>query len=341
MKDKVSGDRRAVKLGQWLDSLSAMPVDAVVPASDDASFRRYFRVTSGGNTYIAMDAPPDREDCKRFAEIARAMRQIGLNVPEILHANIHDGFLLLTDFGDSHYLSELNSANVDRLYHDAMQSLLTLQASPLPQELLPDYDRTLLLNEMALFEDWFIGQLLGISLSGAQSQLLRHSFEMLATNALQQPRVWVHRDYHSRNLMYVEEGNPGILDFQDAVVGPLTYDLVSLLRDCYINWPEQSVYGWVEDYHQLLVKQGLVAVDYDIFCNWFDWMGVQRHLKAIGIFARLNIRDNKPGYIRDIPRTFTYVLAVARRYEALQPLCEWLTRTVVPRMNECDLAINE
>ena len=311
--------KRLEQLKYWLHKEIKLPDFSIEPASGDASFRRYFRVCYDGQSMIAMDAPPDKEDCAPFVGIARAFLKIGLNVPEIAHTNLDQGFLLMTDLGEQLYLQLLDEANVDRLYGDAMGALITLQACGPGDYPLPDYNKTLLHNEMGLFNEWFLGQHLGCNLSDNQSEVLNKGFRLLAKSALSQPRVTVHRDYHSRNLLKTEKHNPGILDFQDAVIGPVTYDLVSLLRDCYISWSREKVEAWASGYHDLAVQSGiLLNRDEEQFLRWFDLMGVQRHLKAIGIFSRLNYRDNKPGYMEDIPRTMSYVTDVTARYPELE-----------------------
>ena len=312
---------RLAELQNWLHDELGLGTFTIAPASSDASFRRYFRVTSDQHSHIVMDAPPDKEDCGPFMAIAAAMAGLGLNVPRILEADVKRGFLLMSDLGSVDYLQALNEQTVERLYGDAMQSLLLLQAGPTSEAGIPEYDRALLLREMTLFRDWYVLRHLQVAMSEVISEVLEQTFTFLAEEALGQPRVWVHRDYHSRNLMVTVVDNPGILDFQDAVIGPVTYDLVSLLRDCYVRWPQQQVMRWLRDY--LAISQangGLSGVDEQQFVRWFDLMGAQRHLKAIGIFARLNYRDAKPGYLQDIPRTLAYVLEVSARYPELNPL---------------------
>lgn len=332
-------------LAAELEGLGLPTVFDLLPASSDASFRRYFRVIPRHRniSYIVMDAPPDHEDCRPFVAIARAMAAIGLNVPQVISANLDMGFLLLTDLGDRQYLSGLNEDTVQSLYDSALASLLVLQKSSPPAGLLPGYSRELLLAEMQLFDDWFVSAFLGLQLQPLAREMLDEVFQLLADLALAQPQVWVHRDYHSRNLMIVAEQDavssqsgvaiqaPGILDFQDAVMGPICYDLVSLLRDCYISWPVEQVNRWVDNYYDQLVALGILpsATGRSEFRRWFDLMGVQRHLKAIGIFARLKLRDNKPDYIAHIPRTLFYIIQVAGTYPELAALLSWLERDVL------------
>jgi aminoglycoside/choline kinase family phosphotransferase len=322
-------------LKHWLEDELDFSQYKLTPASSDASFRRYFRVTHNGSSYIVMDAPPDREDTRPFVTVARLLLDAGVNVPEILDESPDLGFLLLSDLGSRPYLGDLNDATVERLYGDALGALAAIQACVPVHGVLPDYDRPLLMREMALFRDWLVGTHLGIVPGEAQSLMLEQSFDRLAENALRQPRVCVHRDYHSRNLMVTRRNNPGILDFQDAVIGPVTYDLVSLLRDCYIAWPRTRVEAWALGYQELALQSGILREQHEDpvqFLRWFDLMGVQRHLKAAGIFARLNHRDGKPGYLQDIPRTLSYVIEVARRHGEIAGLGEFIEDEVLPRL---------
>ena len=320
-------------LRHWLDTVLPAPLERIAPASSDASFRRYFRVWCDGQTWIVMDAPPDKEDCRPFVAIAQALRSLGLNAPEVRAGDLDLGLLLLSDLGSRQYLAELDQQSAPRLYDDALEALARLQTGGDPgSPLLPPYDSALLHREMELFREWFLGKLLGLALSAAEHHVLDHTFAALADSALEQPRVWVHRDYHSRNLMVTDPDNPGVLDFQDAVVGAVTYDLVSLLRDCYIAWPRAQVEAWALDHRTRLRALGMSGLDdAGQFLRGFDLMGVQRHLKAIGIFARLNLRDGKPGYLRDIPRTLGYVVDAAERYPELAGLGDLLRARGVDR----------
>lgn len=278
-----------------------------------------------------MDAPPDKEQLEPFSTIAEQLFDIGLNVPEIIARNVAEGFLLLGDLGTTSYLDQLNEDTVDRLYGDALGALAVLQTCG--PNTLPAYDKELLLTEMALFRDWFVTKHLNIELKAEEDRQLASVFEMLADSALEQPQVPVHRDYHSRNLM-VDSHNPGVIDFQDAVIGPVTYDLVSLLRDCYIAWPEEQVAEWVEGYHDIALDHGILRQpNANQFKKWFDWMGLQRHLKAIGIFARLFHRDGKSGYLKDIPRTLNYLIEVSAKYTELEPFNKLLTDKIGPALS--------
>ena len=325
--------QRLRQLEQWLVQSCRLSFEDIAPASADASFRRYFRVVlRDGSTLVAMDAPPDKEDCQPFVAVAGRMRQAGLHVPQIFAQDLAQGFLLLEDLGKRPYLDELNASSVDSLYGDATRALLRLQVGA-PTEGLPHYDRAMLLREMQLFPDWLLGEHLGLVLDDGEGVMLSDAFDALVDNALAQPVVCVHRDFHSRNLMVVDDDNPGVIDFQDAVAGPLSYDLVSLLRDCYVRWPADQVDAWVADYHAAARGAGLTGdVDAATFLNWFDLMGVQRHLKAAGIFARLNHRDGKPGYLADIPRTLGYIVEVGQRRQEVAALGCFVAERVLPRM---------
>jgi len=323
---------RLEALKRWLEKELSFREYTLNPASADASFRRYFRVNHNGASFIVMDAPPDREDSHPFIEVSKLFLDIGLNVPEVIDADTGKGFLLLSDLGSRPYLDELNEATVERLYGDALGALATLQGCMPANTALPAYDEALLMSEMELFREWLLGKHLGMDLSDAQQYMLDDIFGRLVNNAQAQPRVCVHRDYHSRNLMVSGVNNPGILDFQDAVIGPLTYDLVSLLRDCYVKWPRERVEDWARGYHELALQTGILHEQHDdpeLFLRWFDLMGIQRHLKAAGIFARLNHRDGKPGYLDDIPRTLSYVTEVAGHYAELQLFGQFVEQEVM------------
>ncbi|MCP4764946.1 MAG: phosphotransferase [Gammaproteobacteria bacterium] len=299
---------RSTLLNEWLEQLGYRDY-RLSAASEDASFRSYLRLECGSDSFVVMDAPPQQEPCDRFIAVAHKLRDAGLNAPEIIASNLVDGFLLLTDFGSTDYLSRLDAQTEGPLYADALTALLAMQTG-IDAGDLPDYDESLLQREMDLFHDWFMVELLGVELDASQLASWQGIKQLLVENALAQPQVFAHRDYHSRNLMVLERHNPGILDFQDAVRGPVTYDLASLLRDCYIAWPAARVDQLVQDYHQSARANRLVDVEAAQFKRWFDLMGVQRHLKAVGIFSRLNIRDGKPGYLKDIPRTLGYIRQV-------------------------------
>lgn len=325
---------RGELLTDWIESVLAGKPMVITVASTDASFRQYYRVESGGKSWIVMDAPPEKEDCKSFIEVSEAFLDMELNVPEVYMRNLNHGFLFMTDFGSTCYLDALNKSNADSLYRDAMAALLTLQTGERPYNVtLPSYDDALLRQEMSLFDDWFLERHLDITLNEEEKQGLAQVNDWLVESALSQEKVWVHRDYHSRNLMVTEKNNPGIIDFQDAVEGPVTYDLVSLLRDCYITWPTEKVEQWVKQYLADLQKRRVCkGVTVETFQQWFDLMGVQRHLKAIGIFSRLNYRDEKPVYLKDIPRTLAYVKEISAKYKELAVLNQLICDRILPAL---------
>lgn len=326
-------NERLNQLHHWLAETIHTSNFHIAPASADASFRRYFRIYYGDQTLIVMDAPPDKEDSRPFIALSQALHAFGLNVPEVLAVDLNQGFLLLTDLGSELYLACLNAATVERLYGDALSALLALQVCCPVTPNVPPYDAKLLNFELSLFRDWFLTRHLGMELGEGVNELLDNTFALLTSSALEQPMVCVHRDYHSRNLMVTPKNNPGILDFQDAVAGPVTYDLVSLLRDCYIAWSREQVLDWVMGYHDLALQAGVISDDHpEQFIGWFDRMGMQRHLKAIGIFARLNHRDGKTGYLNDIPRTLNYVIETAALYPEFAPFHKWLNLELTPRI---------
>lgn len=320
-------------LRHWLSQVCGDAVAGVEPASADASFRRYFRVAlTDGCTYVAMDAPPDREDCRPFVGIARRLADAGVHVPAIVASDLDAGFLLLEDLGDASYLSVLDEHTADDMYRDAISALVRFQQRA-DTAGLPAYGAGLLEVEMGLFPQWLLARHLGIEPDAGTRAMLEATFARLRDSALAQPTVFVHRDYHSRNLMVVGTDNPGVIDFQDAVAGPVTYDLVSLLRDCYVQWSDDRVDAWVERYLDDARNVGLLAgLDRASFRRWFDLMGVQRHLKAAGIFARLHHRDGKSGYLGDLPRTLGYIATVGRRYDELRDLAGFVASTVIPRL---------
>jgi aminoglycoside/choline kinase family phosphotransferase len=306
-------------LRQWLAAQLASRDLAVAPASADASFRRYFRVTAANRSWIAMDAPPGHEDCRPFVHVAGLLRAAGVNAPRVEAQDLERGFLLLTDFGNTTYLQALNEASAGALFGEAIDALIKWQLASRPGE-LPPYDEALLARECALYPDWYIAKHLGVTLSAAQRQTLAEMTRLVISRALAQPCVYVHRDYMPRNLM-VTDPNPGVLDFQDAVFGPISYDIVSLLRDAFLSWEEERVLDWSARYWEKAKRVGLpVDADFSAFYRDFEWMGLQRHLKVMGIFARIRLRDGKAGYLEDTPRFVRYALAVAERYRELAPL---------------------
>lgn len=322
-------DVRLQHLKVWLDeqlatlfaeqSWGAVPPATLTAASSDASFRRYFRWEGGGKSFVVMDAPPPQENCKPFVDIAFLLAKSGINVPKIYAEDLERGFLLLNDLGNKTYLDVIDSENADDLFKDALQALLAFQQLPMVAP-LPSYDVALLRRELELFPEWFVKRELGIEFDAAQQMLWQNVSQLLIDSALAQPKVLVHRDYMPRNLM-LSEPNPGVLDFQDAVYGPVTYDVTCLFKDAFLSWPEERVHGWLQDYWQQAGALGIpVQPDFEDFLRASDLMGVQRHLKVIGIFARICHRDGKPRYLADVPRFFAYIDAVIARRPELAEL---------------------
>jgi aminoglycoside/choline kinase family phosphotransferase len=325
-------DPRILLIRDWLARDLGWSPTHIEPASADASFRRYFRVwNAAGATRVVMDAPPDREDIAPYVKVARLLAACGVHVPRIDAADVARGLLLLEDLGSVHMLAALQAgADAGALYAQALAALTCLQQRGLDaaRELAP-YDRATLEREMALCPEWFCQRHLGLDLDAADAQLLAATGDFLVREALAQPVVFVHRDYHSRNLMRLEHGELGVLDFQDALAGPIGYDLVSLLKDCYIDWPRARVVSWVEGYRNTI---GTVAAGADAaqFLRWFDLVGLQRHVKVLGIFARLWYRDGKSGYLAELPRTLGYVRDTAARYRELREFCAWVEQRLAP-----------
>lgn len=329
-KSPDAADARLAAIRQWLSSLPQFSTGFTLePLYDDASFRRYFRVCAGQESWVIMDAPPELENTENYVRISEAWRTCGINLPKVRTRDENQGFLMLDDFGDRQYIKELNTQSVDKLYGDALAALVSIQHGILSApNFLPSYDRDLLMREMSLFSEWYLQRHLGIPEKDIEVVGFSKLRNWLADSALEQPRVWVHRDYHCRNLMITDHQSPGILDFQDAVTGPVTYDLVSLLRDCYIDWPDNYVREQALHFRDMLIQSSLLAenVSQEQFMQWFDLMGVQRHLKAIGIFARLLYRDSKDNYLQYIPRTWNYIARLTPKYPRLQPLVNLVER---------------
>ena len=337
-------DSRLALIHEWLSRDLGMKPERIEPASADASFRRYFRAFNNGATYIVMDAPPGKEDVRPYLKVTRLLETLGAHVPHVHQADTDRGLLLLEDLGGTHYLSRFNAGeDPERLYGDALRVLADVQVRGRSAAAeLPPYDREPLAREVALMPEWFLGRHLSVGLSDVESRMIARTFEFLVVEALAQPTVFVHRDFHSRNLMVVADRNPGIIDFQDALRGPVGYDLASLLKDCYISWPRERVVRWVSGYRALLRSKGdagawLSGADDTEFLRWFDLIGVQRHVKVLGVFARLWYRDGKAGYLRDLPLTLEYVRDTCTRYPELGEFGRFLEERVVgelPRANE-------
>ncbi|SFM30847.1 aminoglycoside phosphotransferase family protein [Rugamonas rubra] len=324
-------DTRLILLQAWLSGLNLVRVDSTRAASADASFRRYFRVdvlaehrAAHGATLIVMDAPPEREKSAAFVKLDAMLAAAGVTVPAIVAQDLAQGFLLLSDLGDTTYLQVLDHDNASTLYAEALEALSRFQLASQPG-VLPEYDRAFFQRELDLFPEWYVGKHLGATLSAAQAAELDKVFAAIQANILAQQQVYVHRDYHSRNLMRMDAGNPGVLDFQDAVYGPITYDLGSLLRDAYVQWDEELVLDWVIRYWQRAKQLGLpVNQDIDAFYRDFEFMALQRHLKNLGLFCRLAYRDGKTNFLGDLPILLDYVRKTANRYRELKPLVRLL-----------------
>lgn len=293
-------------------------------ASSDASFRSYWRVRSGSQTFIVMDAPPSKEDIRPWLHVAGRLERAGLHVPAVRAADPEHGFILMSDLGDTTYLSLLHERSAQALYGEALEALVQMQQNTDTQGMSP-YHAQKLQEELSLFPEWFLQRHLGLQLDCGAWERLERVFEQLVQSALEQPRCFVHRDFHSRNLMRTQERNPAIIDFQDAVLGPFTYDLVSLLRDCYVEWPEARIEGWLQSFAQRSTLVRSHGIDATRLQRWFDWMGLQRHLKVLGIFCRLWYRDGKAGYLQDLERVLRYACRVSARYPALQEFSKWLS----------------
>ncbi|MCG8292456.1 aminoglycoside phosphotransferase family protein [Pseudomonas entomophila] len=318
-------DVRLQQLTAWLagqletlfrdNAWGEVPAGSLTAASSDASFRRYFRWEGAGHSFVIMDAPPPQENCQPFVDIDHLLASAEVNVPVIHGQDLERGFLLLGDLGRQTYLDIIDPDNADALFTDAIEALLAFQRLPMDAP-LPSYDVALLRRELELFPEWYVGRALGLQLSEAQQASWQRVSQQLIDSALAQPKVLVHRDYMPRNLMH-SAPNPGVLDFQDAVYGPVTYDITCLFKDAFLSWPQARVEGWLRIYWEKARAAGIpVQDDFEVFHRASDLMGVQRHLKVIGIFARICHRDGKPRYLADVPRFFTYIdEVIARRPE--------------------------
>lgn len=317
--------QRQKQLTDWLSGLYPNEIITLSPASADASFRRYFRARfADGSTQVIMDAPPQHEDCRPFLHVGKLFEEAGTHVPHVYAQDLAQGFLILSDLGNTTYLQALQAENASTLYSEATDALIKIQLASREKE-LPPYDEALLRRELNLFPEWYIARHLGVTLTSKQQSKLEEVFVRILANNLAQPCVYVHRDYHSRNLMLIEENNPGILDFQDAVFGPITYDLASLFKDAYIRWEEEEIMDWLIRYWEKARKAGLpVREDFGEFYRDYEMMGVQRHIKVLGIFARLYHRDGKDGYLKDMPLVMDYLRRACERYIDLKPLLNLL-----------------
>lgn len=326
---KYSMHERENALKEWLANIVGHKDFVLTPLAGDASFRRYFRIHSNGLTQIVMDAPPAKEDLEPFVHFAKTLAKAKVNTPEILAINMEQGFLLLSDFGDQLLLDQLKNETVNSYYQDAMRTLFKIQECPISDRMLLSFDKSFMLKEMSLCPEWFFKTYLSLDLAEEEIKLMHQTMEWITTEISHQPLTFIHRDYHSRNLMLINNQTEhafGVIDFQDAMVGPLTYDLVSLLKDCYISWPREQVLEWVAFFH----AHSALAKSYSLpeFIRAFDLCGIQRHLKVLGIFCRLYLRDNKPGYLSHLPLTLKYVLECSEIYEELHPFFNFLQKRI-------------
>ncbi len=323
----MTQDIRLQELTQWIHK--TWPEATLSVASADASFRRYFRIHNNDKTMIAMDAPPEKEDTTPFVDVTQRLLKAGVHAPEILKQSLKKGFLVLSDLGSTPYLDKLNDTTADELYGDALQALVKIQQASTSN--LPVYNTKLLEQEMQLMPEWFLQTHLGFDIENHQQKIIQQTFDHLSSAIIKQPQVFVHRDYHSRNLMITTKNNPAIIDYQDAVLGAITYDLVSILRDCYIAWPNHKVEQWALNYRDKAVEAGLMeSVDDKTFIKWFDLMGLQRHIKVLGIFARLCHRDGKESYLNDLPLTLSYVMAVGKKHPETQAFVDLFEQLDIP-----------
>lgn len=333
---EIVNDQRKAAIEYWLHRCDIQSF-VLQPMVGDASFRRYFRLLVPEKTFVIMDAPPPQENVRSFVAIAQALRQIGVHTPEIIQADLEQGFLLMTDFGEATYLKTLHKDNADLLYHRALQTLAVIQSCrTVSNHPLPSFNADFMYKELAWFKEWFLQKWLGVSLSLDAEKNLDACYTQIVQAATNQPQVFMHRDYHSANLMVIldSEGysqKVGVLDFQDAFIGPITYDLVSLLRDCYIDWSQDKVRQWALAYSRILHERGVLThIEDQTFLHWFDMMGMQRHLKALLTFARKAVRDHQPHYLQYVPRTLKCLLNVSQHYSELNYLHDYLTMNVKP-----------
>lgn len=326
-------DKREVALQAWCEAQTGVPQPQLEVVSGDASFRRYFRATNGNESLIAVDCPPGKEPMEPFLAVAEAYADAGVIVPEVLAADTEQGFMLQSDFGQILLLSKLHPRNARQYYQQALAALpdiMSVRRTELGE--LPKFDKQLLERELSLFKDWLLQEHLKLDWQQEDERLWQRFSDKLILNALEQPQVGVHRDYHSRNLMLLDDDRIGVIDFQDAVLGPITYDAVSLLRDCYVEWPDEWVSELSQSLRARLVEENQLAsqIEPHQWQRWFDWMGLQRHTKAAGIFARLALRDHKPGYLQDVPRTLGYLKRVSANYSELSEYSRWLETRIIP-----------
>jgi N-acetylmuramate 1-kinase len=334
MPQEPTPDPRLQALTNWAAAQLQNPSLNLSPLGGDAGFRRYFQLSSHAQ-YLAVDAPTATEDTPQFLRIAQLLQEHQVRVPAITSANSDEGFLLVENLGNDLVFNKINQANADVIYQQAMELIIRMQGISKQPAYLPTYDAAFLLREMQLLTEWFIEKLLHYRLNDTEKQILEHCFQLLSNSAAEQPQGFVHRDFHSRNLMLTSDKQLATIDFQGALWGPFTYDLASLLRDCYLRWPQEKINEWALDFHQkiILTHNSISATQ---FIKWFDWMGLQRHIKVLGIFARLNLRDNKPHYLQDLPLVIRYTLEVSNRYPELQAFAKWFEQNLLPIAKQQD-----
>jgi N-acetylmuramate 1-kinase len=328
MSQTPNSDIRLQALNNWAAQQLNLPGIQLAPLGGDAGFRRYFRVATLPD-YLAVDAPPTTEDTPQFLRVANLLQQHNVRVPNIRDANSETGFLLVENLGNDLVFNKINKDNADLIYQQAMAMIIRMQNINERPECLAVYDQAFLLREMNLLIEWFIEKLLQYSLNETEKKIVNQCFQDLAASAAEQPQGFVHRDFHSRNLMITAEETLATIDFQGALWGPITYDLASLLRDCYLRWPQETVKNWALDFYQQ-IKSTYPSISTEEFLKWFDWMGLQRHIKVLGIFARLNLRDNKPQYLQDLPLVIRYTLEVCNQYSELQEFAHWFEQNLLP-----------
>lgn len=338
MRLMLNHDTRLSDLSHWVSAELTSPAIKLTPLGGDAGFRRYFRFASASQ-YLAVDAPPATEDTIQFLRVAELLTQFQVSTPSIRAADATLGFLLVEDLGDALMHQKIDTQNADELYQQANNLILRMQQIQPRPDWLPLYDIDFLLREMYLFVEWFIEKLLGYSLTPLEENLLINTFTDLTKSAIRQPQTFVHRDFHSRNLLITPSGLATI-DFQGALWGPMTYDLVSLLRDCYLRWPQEKVHQWALDFYQKQQATSTTRFSSDEFLKWFDWMGLQRHIKVLGIFARLHLRDNKHHYLRDLPLVIRYTLEVSSNYPELKAFADWFKNKILPVAEKQDWYID-
>jgi aminoglycoside/choline kinase family phosphotransferase len=324
----MNTDHRQTQLQAWLSNKAGQDIGDLRLLAGGASFRRFFRFYYQGQAYVAMDDPSNEgQDCQRYVQVAKGLEELGLNVPHTIEAEASQGLVWMSDLGDQLYYRILNKNNVHALYDKALDILVTLQSGNLT---LPAFNHELIQTGLLGFQEYFLEKYLGVKIDDKTQKMLNNTFDLLLNSALEQPQFPMHRDYHCQNILLLNNGEAGIVDFQDAKIGPVTYDAVSFLRDCYIDWPVEWVDQWVNDYYQKLVNKGILkGVEFAQFKLWFDLMGVKRHLKACFSFSRKFIRDHDDAYLKYIPRTLKYVHQICCGYPELKPFLDFFEQSVL------------